>query len=62
MKEQLLADVRRLEAQIRSYSASADPAAEARREQLRACLEWRLHKLAALQKKAVAGALWPLAI
>jgi len=61
MQEQLLADVRRLEAQIQACSAATDPAAQARREQLRACLEWRLHKLAALQEKAGGGSRWLIA-
>ncbi len=52
MLEQLKAEVRRLETQIRSFARSADPASEFRREQLRACLEWRLHKLASLQRSA----------
>ncbi|MEJ2347559.1 MAG: hypothetical protein P8076_11940 [Gammaproteobacteria bacterium] len=50
MQEELLEDVRRLQHQIDRVTASHNPAHTARRRQLWACLEWRLHKLAEMQK------------
>ena len=50
MHEELLEDVRRLQHQIDRVTDSHNPEHTERRKQLWACLEWRLHKLAEMQK------------
>lgn len=50
MHGQLLKEVRRLQDQIDRFTDSRNPEAIARRKQLWACLEWRLHKLAELER------------